>query len=60
MRNLGSEPQAQVCPYEMRIVSPKFSIYPWQKPKGMHWSTFERLRQREKRASSASLLAMWV
>jgi hypothetical protein len=23
------------------------SIHPWQKPKGMHWRTWERLRQQE-------------
>jgi hypothetical protein len=31
------------------------SIYPWQKPKGMHWRTFERLQEQEQEAQ----LVMW-
>jgi hypothetical protein len=31
----------------------------WQKPKGMHWTTFERLLQLEECANDASLEALW-
>jgi len=31
----------------------------WRKPKGMHWKTFERLRQRERDANDSATLA-WV
>jgi hypothetical protein len=39
----------------MNLLEP---IYPWQKPKGMHWTTFERLQQQEERAHAAVLWAM--
>jgi hypothetical protein len=31
----------------------------WQKPKGMHWKTFQRLREKERIANQASLAA-WL
>jgi hypothetical protein len=35
-------------------------IYSWEKPKGMHWATFERLRQEEGLANEKSLVAMAI
>jgi len=31
----------------------------WEKPKGMHWNTFERLRKRERAASTLGMLS-WM
>jgi hypothetical protein len=31
----------------------------WDKPKGMHWTTFERLRERERRSNELSML-VWL
>jgi hypothetical protein len=28
----------------------------WEKPKGMHWKTFERLQERERTANSLSMM----
>jgi hypothetical protein len=33
-------------------------VWPWQKPKGMHWRPFARLTAREQRYYQASLLAL--
>ncbi|ARU56233.1 hypothetical protein OLMES_2163 [Oleiphilus messinensis] len=30
----------------------------WEKPKGMHWKTFERLKREEMQANQASTFAM--
>lgn len=33
--------------------------YPWDKPKGMHWSTFDRLVAQADRVTNKSTLLMW-
>jgi hypothetical protein len=33
-------------------------VWPWQKPKGMHWRTFAKLTAQEERYNCASLLAL--
>jgi hypothetical protein len=37
-------------------------VYPWQKPKGMHWSTFAKLAAREAHYHRATLsvLHAWL
>ena len=36
------------------------SIWPWAKPKGMHWRTWERLRQQEEQAHGLVLADLEV